>query len=127
MAQPSRGILTIRDEQMAVFEVDARRRAFERLREHLRAACPSQTRALRDPQFLAEIEQGVAHAAQYGITAEADVRVFLECRLELGADFDAREDTAWAGEILRDPTLFGSGKADLLADRHMLLGLPGAP
>ena len=127
MAQPSRGILTIRDEQMAVFEVDARRRAFERLREHLRAACPAQTRALRDPQLLAEVEQGVAQAARYGITAEADVRVFLECRLELGADFDVREDTAWAGEILRDPTLFGSGKADLLADRHMLLGLPGAP
>lgn len=127
MAQPSRGVLTIRDAQMVVFEEDARRRAFERLREHLRAACPAQTRGMRDPQLLAEIEQGVAQAARYGITVEADLRVFLECRLELGADFDTREDTSWAGEILRDPTLFGNNKADLLADRHMLLGLPGAP
>ena len=51
---------------------------------------PAQTRALRDPQLLAEVEQGVTHAAGYGITAEADLRVFLECRLELGADFDVR-------------------------------------
>jgi hypothetical protein len=120
-------MLTVRDAQMHVLQEDARRRAFERLRDHLRAACPAQTRALRDAQLLTEVERGVAQAAGYGVEAEADLRVFLECRLELGADFDTREDTAWAGAILRDPTLFGGDKADLLADRHMVFGLPGAP
>lgn len=127
MAELTRGMLTIRDEQMLALQRDAARRATLRMRDHLRAALPSRTATMRDEQLQREVEEGLAHAARYGFEAEADLRVFLECRLELGADFDARADTAWAGEILRDPTLFGGDKADLLADRHMLLGLPETP
>lgn len=120
-------MLTIRDEQMSVFEADARRRAVARLAEHLRLACPDQAGGLRAAQLQREVEAGIAHAAAYGIEGEADLRVFLECRLELGADFDVREDTAWAGAILRDETLFAGDKADLLADRHLMASPGGAP
>ena len=115
-------MLTIRDEQMTVFEADARRRALLRLGEHLRRVCREQTAKLRAEQLQREVEAGVEHAARYGIDGEADLRVFLECRLELGADFDTREDTAWAGAVLRDPALFAEDKADLLADRHLMTG-----
>lgn len=127
MAYATRGMLTIRDDQMLVFQQDARRRAMLRLRDHLHLACPARAAAMPQAQLLREVEEGVAQAARYGFEAEADLRVFLECRLELGDDFDTRADSAWAGAILRDDTLFASDKADLLADRHMLLGPAGEP
>jgi hypothetical protein len=117
-------MFTIRRAQMGAFEVDASRRCAERLRAHLRVACPAQTVALSDAALLDEVERGVSHAAQYGFEAERDLHVFLECRLELGADFDTREDTAWAGAILRDHELFPGDKATFLADRALLTFAP---
>ncbi|MEZ4391807.1 MAG: hypothetical protein R3A48_11975 [Polyangiales bacterium] len=127
MAHTTRGMLTIRDEQMLLLQRDARRRAMLRLRDHLHLACPARAAAMPQAQLLREVEEGVAQAARYGFEAESDLRVFLECRLELGVDFDTRPDCAWAGEILRDDTLFARDKADLLADRHMLLDPAGEP
>lgn len=110
-------MLTIRREQMMAFERDARWRGVLRLAEHLRATCGERVATCGDDQLRAEVEAGEAHARRYGIEAEDDVKVFLECRVELGADFDVRE--AWAAAVLTDESLFPEEKASFLADRHV--------
>jgi hypothetical protein len=110
-------MIRIRREQLDVFETAARERAIARMAERLRIACAAATSALDDRHLRGEIEAGMAQAARYGIENELDVTIFLECRLDLGPDFDTRDDTAWASAILNDETLFGEEKASLLADR----------
>jgi hypothetical protein len=119
-------MLKIRREQVAALEADAQRRYIGRLIAHLRALYPSTTTPLSEADLVADVERGVVQAGRYGLEAEDDVRVFLECRVELGPDFDVRADTAWAGAVLRDDTLFGPEKADLLSDRVMFAPPRGA-
>lgn len=120
-------MLTIRDVQMEALAADTWARALARLGEHLRAACPRQTAGWDAQQLRQEVEHGVAQARRYGFEGERDIAIFLECRAELGEDFDAREDTAWMGEVLRDDTLFGAEKAELLTDRHLVAFAGGRP
>jgi hypothetical protein len=117
----------IRRSQMVALESATAANALDRLVRHLRAACPAQTRDLNDEQLLDEVNRGVEHAKRYGFEREVDLRAFLECRVELGADFDEREDTAWARDVLNDETLFPEQKAEFLGDRHFAAGSGGEP
>lgn len=115
-------VVKLRPEQVKVFEAAAVKRCVARLARHLRAACPAETAAMSEDELRGEVYAGMDHARQYDIEAERDLQIFLECRLELGADFDRRADTAWAGKVLRDASLFPNEKASYLADRPLAPG-----
>lgn len=112
--------IKLRPEQVAVFAADMKRRCVVRLARHLRAACPAETAGVAEDDLRRAVSEGMAHGERHGLVAEGDLAVFLECRLELGADFDVRPGTAWAGAVLRDGGLFPHEKASYLADRHMM-------
>jgi hypothetical protein len=57
----------------------------------------------------AMICEGLRVAKSFGIVDRVDIRRFLECTVEYGADFHTRP---WAAKILRDPTLSGCGKME---------------
>lgn len=113
-------MIKLRPEQLEALAVVAMQQAIDRLMARLRVSCPSQTREMDDATLRREVEAGIAQAARYGLATENRVAVFLECRLDLGPDFDTRE--AWASDALNNTGLFPHEKAEALSDRDMLGG-----
>ena len=110
-------MLTIREEQMEVFRQAARPRFVERMMEHLRVTYTEQTAQVSDPALQADVENGIECASGYGIETKYEIQQFLECRIELGPDFDTAPETAWAGEILHDGQMSAEEKMDAITDR----------
>lgn len=114
-------MLVIRDAQMQVLREQGSRRSVDRLAQALRGTCPAESATLTDDELRREVTEGVAHAEAYGLESEDDLMPFLECRLAYGPAFEDRPELAWMGAVLRDKGLFPGEKADLLADRDLVL------
>ncbi len=63
------------------------------------------------------IRQGMQKAAGYHLECEQDIALFIDFAVLVGADFDVRQQYAWAHDILTDDELSGSAKIALLYDR----------
>jgi 5-carboxymethyl-2-hydroxymuconate isomerase len=118
-------MLKIREGQKESLEEALSERSFERLAEHLAVACAARVSTMSREELLRHVREGVAHADRYEIEQERDLRVFLECRLELGPGFDREQP--WAVAILNDASLFPEEKATYLSDRHLFAALDGSP
>ena len=77
-----------------------------RLQAHLHAQHPK-TRDWPDEQLRGFMIQNGNRAVEHGFQDEQSMSKFLSLCLVLGADFDGREDGAWARDILNKPTLQG--------------------
>ena len=106
-------MLTIRRQQLRVFELYQQAKFEEDIATHL-------TRRFRDNPLVANpsplrdfVRGGLDVARGYGIVSRYDLRKFLEFRMEYGADFHLRP---WAAKILDDRTLSGAGKIEQLDD-----------
>lgn len=64
----------------------------------------------------------IKEARTFGVVNQADVDLFVRCKLIFGGDFPHSQKTQWAAEILRRKDLDGEGKMDLLSE-YMLFGL----
>lgn len=112
-------MLIIRREQMQALS-DYMRRSFEdRMVRHIAQSFPAQFKKLAPPPagdapVRALIQQGIERAANYEITIEREVGRFIEVMVELGAGFETRADAAWAQTILRDVTLSGRVRMELI-------------
>jgi|SRR5581483_3273157 len=94
-------MLMIRQSQMAVLR-DAILESFRRkLAEHLRANFPA-CADMSATELDAFVADGVARAAQYGITVERDICKFLNLMVVFGRDFDVKRP--WAQEVLAQNT-----------------------
>lgn len=60
------------------------------------------------------VRPATEQARSYGITAALDVERYLGYMMVLGEDFDRNPATAWAAEILRDPSRSGEAKMQRL-------------
>ena len=112
-------VLKIRAEQMAVFEKVMRRRFEDRMVAHIARTFPDRYHEMLDAKGgNAPVRQfvwdGVKRAGAYGITTEGNVQMFLDLLLGLGADFDARSDTAWTREALDPPDLTEDEKMGII-------------
>lgn len=100
-------MLTIRKEQMQVFEERMRRQFEDRMVKDLGTKFPDQTKTMAEDGLRSLIDAGIEKAKHYGITAEEDVQAFLEYMLIYSPDFDTDPETSWAGEILCREDIIG--------------------
>lgn len=98
-------MLTIRKEQMAVFREPAINDYVKRTVVHLNERFPEKCEALGEPKVRELIRYGIGRAASYGITAEGDVRRYIDLMLMFGPDFDQDPELPWAASILNNQAL----------------------
>ena len=77
-----------------------------RLQQHLHAQHPK-TRDWPDQDLRRFIMDNGNRAYRYGLKDEQALSKFLSLCAVLGADFDTREDGAWARDILNNPRIQG--------------------
>lgn len=112
--------MKLRETQMQVFRQQGLGQFVDQMVAHLRKAFPRQTKRRSEGDFRADIKEGIDDATRYEIFSRYDVQQFLECRVELGADFDRKH--AGAREILRDRELTATEKMDALSDLRLFGG-----
>ena len=113
-------MLTIRKDQMEAFGEEMLRQYKQRMSVHLRRHFPQQTEALDDAALARFIDEGIEQAARYEIQEETTVEKFLELLMRHGADFDTREEFAWAKKILRDGRLLSFEKLERIEEYEKL-------
>jgi hypothetical protein len=98
-------MLTIRKEQMAVFE-QASFKDFEgKMVEHLREFTPRHCEIVGEPAVRTVIRMGIERAMRYGFTNRGPVRFYIELMFMFGSYFDTDPLMLWAAEILNDPVI----------------------
>ena len=102
-------MLVIRPEQMRILQQSQLRQFEESMAAHLKKRFPESVLTADANRLNATISEGLRVAKTFGILDRVDIRRFLECTVEYGADFHKRP---WAAKILRDPTLSGCGKME---------------
>jgi hypothetical protein len=110
-------VLTIRSEQIAIFEAPARERFIEDVLCSLPEVFPGDPRVLDRPAMRVLIEEGIAGADRLGLKRGREITLYVFLLHELGPDFEDREPTRWIGSILRDPGLDPPAKLDLVYAR----------
>ena len=107
-------MLTIRPEQMLVFEAYAIKRFEDALYEHLSSKYPEEIQELGEEMSRAMVRQGIETARQFGVDVERDVAAFVEYMFAVDPRWHELEDWAWASDILADPELDGHAKMELI-------------
>ena len=95
-------MLVIRQEQMEVFQAEARRTFEDAMVAHLAAFSPQLHRAVGDAALRSAVQLGMTKAASYGFDQRGPVRLYLELMLLFGSRFDTDPQYPWASEILSD-------------------------
>jgi hypothetical protein len=111
--------MQIRSDQMAAMSENLRREFVEEMAAHLRQEFRPRLESLDDAALRRRVEDGIAGAARYGVTARGDIRRYLESMVVHGWDFDTSRRTAWAGAILRRTDLSGEAKMIQIADQSL--------
>jgi len=108
-------MLTIRKEQMAVFEAAGQEKFETSMVEHVQQYFPNHFRIAGEPVIRQVVRYGIGRARQYDFASERDISLYLTVMFMLGSNFDTDFMYPWAGQILQgenDP----SQRADQLAD-----------
>lgn len=100
-------MLTIRKEQMAVFEKVAEDDFENRMLSHIKEFFPEHYERLAESSLREFIHDGVDRAAAYGIEWQPDVCLYIDLMLVFGRDFDRDPALPWASTILNDPEIPG--------------------
>lgn len=91
-------MLTIRNEQLRMFEEQARTRA---ILAHTARFFPEVfTGDRRDAE--ARIARAIQRATAHGFVSYRDLQQFVDLVLQLGEDFESRPELQWTREILND-------------------------
>lgn len=105
-------LLTIRPEQMQLFEVQAEQRFAARVETRLRTEAPQI--ASRGEDLPRLIRESRAKIQALGFTGDAELTDLVLARLMLGADFDRDATKGWIRDILEDPSAKPAGKAEAI-------------
>ena len=105
-------MITLRDAHLDAFQRVSLKQFEDRMVEHLRNDFADRTKDRSEPDLRNLVRDSIAKAKTYGVVAESDVQRFIDCRMIHGLKFDTAKETNWAGQILRTPSLTGSGKMD---------------
>lgn len=97
-------MLTIRKEQMQVFEKTAMGRFEEEMVAHCKEFSPRLCTVIGDDQVCLAVKDAIERSSSYGFTNRGAIRIFIELMLLFGSAFDTDPQYPWATEILRDPS-----------------------
>ena len=86
MACAEEVMLQIREEQFSVFSNAAVEDFVCQMIVHLRRTYPELTKARSDGELAEDVRSGIDIGERYGFREHYDLKHFLECRTELGAD-----------------------------------------
>lgn len=117
-------MLKIRATQREALSEYTPRQSENRMVIHLRTNFSEHTKSLSVAELQTTVHLGVGNATSYRITAEDDVRRYLEYVAMYGVDFDTNPLCAWASAILWTPELSGTEKMDRI-DEYDLFGPRG--
>ena len=111
-------MITIRRDQYEIMEKAVVEHFIADLVDHLKKSYPDKTGSFSDKALFDECRNGIERAKLYGLEAASHWRVFMEIRLQRGANFDRQE---WAAAILNNASLFPHEKIEGLDDAHQML------
>ena len=93
-------MLTIRKEQMQVFEQAAMGRFKEEMVAHCKEFSPALCTVIGDGQIRLAVRGAIERSSGYGFTNRGPIRLFIELMLLLGSTFDTDPQYPWTSEIL---------------------------
>ncbi len=96
-------MLTIRKQQLAVFQKAASEEFEARMMAHIQKFFPEHMTKLGEPAARDLIRFGVQRAANYRISQEREVCKYIGIMVVFGRDFDHDPQLPWASAILREP------------------------
>ena len=99
-------MLTIRAEQLAVFEKSSSPEFALRMEEHVREAFPKHSGFLGDAGVREIVRYGVEQGRASGFSTQSPVRLFIDLTLLLGREFHSDPQLPWAREVIEDHALF---------------------
>ena len=95
-------MLTIREEQMEVFEEVALQKFEDDMVAHVKVFAPKRSASLADDVIREVVQMGIERAKEYGLTNRGPVRFFIEMVFMFGSEFDTDPQYPWAGAVLND-------------------------
>jgi hypothetical protein len=110
-------MLIVRKEQIAVFQVEARKRFAERMRAYVAEEYPARYAALGDDGTRQLVAKGIAAADRHGIEPEGAIAGLIELMVEFGERLERSPERAWAEKILAQPELPGEVKVSAVRER----------
>lgn len=96
-------MLSIRAEQMRVFEQAALRRFEDEMMAHSKDFTPRLCEVIGDDQLRVAVHSAISRAMAYGFTNRGPIRLFIEMMFLCGSAFDTDPQYPMLGEILRTP------------------------
>ena len=109
-------MLIIREQQIEVLSQYMVERFEIRMFTHFQTTFPDKTKHLETRTLKDFIKTGIEKAKTYKVVIEEDVKLFLECMMNYGVDFDIDVETGWASDILLDKEMDASEKMDRIYD-----------
>jgi hypothetical protein len=119
-------MLTIRREQMDIFQSAACADFEERALVHVRKVFGEQVQALGDEVARMRVRSGCARAQELNIRREANVLLFVDLLFAAGEAFESHADWEWARTILADRSRPESVRLILVYD-ELPLRTPSTP
>lgn len=110
-------MLTIRKEQMGVFETLFLERFRKTLRLHLREEFAEETTKMTDGELDKLIQLASDRARTYNVTTECDVTLFADLMFLKSRDFDRDPALPWVRTMLLDRELDGATKMQAIYRR----------
>src|SRR5689334_19056010 len=112
-------MLTIRKEQMKALAAYMQQAFEDRVLKQMATEYPQQFKLISaeepsDSKARAVVRDGVARAAGYGITAEADVERYIALMFAVDPQFETWPKMKWAVAILNDAGISGNGRMELI-------------
>jgi hypothetical protein len=96
-------MLTIRSEQLQVFERLLREPFEAQVAEHLREHFPNKCAALKPGGLERFVAYAFDRAIAHGMKTLQEVSKYADLAMKFGKDFDQDPDLPWVREILEDP------------------------
>lgn len=117
-------MLKIKKEQMQAFSRSMEEAFALRMVRHLLTRFPTDVarHGFQEYSLRVLVLRGIEEAKAFGVTAERDVRLYLECMIMFGPLFTCDPFLPWAARILGDRALSGTKKMDMIHNQIVFGG-----
>ena len=102
-------MITLRSEQIQLFDELAERLFVKRMLEHVQIHFPDKIEQVSESIIRDRVVAQIARAKSLGFVAKPDVCDFISLCWQFGDDFDNQYKTKWAGDILNDTSINDPG------------------
>lgn len=113
-------MLTIRREQMKLFELVAVRNFENVMMSHATDSWPQHCKSIGQKNLRQVISKGIKQAGSYGLTKKGPVRLYIELMFTFGSDFDTDVQIPWAADSLNDQSVEDQIEKTVLLQQNTL-------